>query len=316
MAFLDLATKARKDPLGPVFLSALKNNLALLRSLMQVEHMTSGEHNVLRVPRAVVSVDWGGASYSISPSSADVTAVSNPATGTVRLTLAANRFTSNIRCQLNYKGTNVDTKPFILGCKITSATSVDIFIKKLTSALGAGNAWAAADGSIDVALHSDPLSKGAWSTTPALPLRGDTLTRTDWNNVVQAQGDMNAALKAGHASGLHNVREVAKGYAHVLVAAGAASFSGTTGSHSSNVTSVSRTSTGIVAVTHGSYTTPTQNFVCPDYARTSGSDPALFVAQAAQTSATVTTVYTYKYDTGGRTWALADCDFFLASHGG
>ncbi len=43
----------------------------------------------MAVARACVSGLWSGSAYSISPSSTDITAVSNPATGTVTLTLAS-----------------------------------------------------------------------------------------------------------------------------------------------------------------------------------------------------------------------------------
>lgn len=313
-----LPTKARKDPLGPVYLSALKSNMGWMRSLMQVEHMTSGEHNTRRVPRACVSIIWSGATYSISPSSSDVTAVANPAVGTITLTLAANRFTTDIRPQINFKGTGVATKPWMTGFKVTSATSVTVFLKQLSSALGAGNAWAAADGSFDIALHSDPLNVGTWSTTQANHFRGDTLTDggTDWNALVQSHGDMQASLKAAHtAAGAHNVREVAKAYGNVLWGGASYSLAGSPG-HSSNVSGVSRTSAGIIVVTFSSMTTPTQCFPCPDYGRTIGGDPGLYKVQAAQTSATTSTVYIYKYDTVGKTWNVADADFFFALHGG
>ena len=303
--------------MGPVFLSGLGQNMSYARALMNVEHMTSGEHNTRRVPRACVSVVWGGSSYSISPSSSDVTSVSSGATGTVTLTLASNRFSADIRPQLNFKGAGVSTKPWSMGYKVSSATSVVVYLNQLSSALGAGNSWSAADGSFDVALHSDPLGRGAWTHTPNPHMRGDTLTdeSTDWNALVQSHGDMFSALKSGHTSaGAHNVREVAKAYANVLW--GGASYSLASGAGHSNVSSVSRSSTGVVVVTFGSMTTPTQNFVCPDYLRTTGGDPILYVTQAAQTSATQSTVYIYKYDSASKTWNYADADFFIAVHGG
>lgn len=317
---LTLPTKVRKNSLGPNYLSGLLVNLNYARSLMGVEHMASGEHNVRRVPRAVVSIIWSGSAYSISPTSADVTAVASPATGTITLTLATERFSTDIRPQINFKGTGVGSKPWISGYKVVSATSIQIFLQQLTSALGSGNAWAAADGSFDIALHSDPLNPGLWATTPINHYRGDPLTETvtDWNALIQGQGDMQLAIGAGHSktTGVHAVREVAKAYAHVQWNNTAYVFSGAAGSHSTNVTGLSRTSAGICVVTYSAMTTPTQCFPCVDYGRLIGADPVLFIAQAEQTSATTSTVYIYKYDTASKTWALGDADFFLPVHGG
>lgn len=318
--FLDLASKARQNPLGPNFLGQLSNNLSWLRYFMGQEHKASGEHNVMRVPRGVFSMDWSGAVYSANPGSPKVfSSVSNPAVGTIQLGLDSARLdgSTDLRVQLNFKGTGVATKPWTLAYQVVDAVTLKIYLKQLSSALGAGNAWAAADGGFDIAIHNGPISRGNWSASPATHLRGDTLTEgvADWNALVQAEGDMFAALKAGHTSaGVHNIREVAKAYANIAWTG--ATYARVAGGFSSNVTSVSRTSTGIAVVTYSSMTTPTQCFVCPDYQRTTGGDPALYIMQAAQTSATQSTIYIYKYDTVAKTWNVADADFFIAVHGG
>jgi hypothetical protein len=314
-----LATKNRKDPLGPGFLTNLTQNLVYQRAFQQREHMVSGEHNTMNVPRVCREINWSGSAYSASPSASDISSISNPAVGTVTLTLASGRFSTSMRPQINFKGTGVATKPWMVGWNVTSATSLTIYLAQLSSALGAGNSWAATDGSFDLAIHSDPLDIGTWSATPPLHQRGDTLTNaaTDWNAMAQAQIDMYSAFGSGHstANGTHAVREAAKAYASVQDTGGAYALASGAG-HSSNVSSVSRTGTGICVVTYSAMTTPTQAFPCPDYQRTLAGDPALYVVQAAQTSSTQSTVYIYKYDTGAKTWSLADADFFIAVHGG
>lgn len=323
--FLDLVAKARKDPLGPSYLSGLSGNVGYVRKLQGVEHLASGEHNVHRVPRAVVSIIWSGSAYSISPSSADVTAVANPAVGTVTLTLATGRFTANLRPQLNFKGSTVSTKPWVLGYNVVSATSIQIFLQQLTSALGTSNVWAPTDGSFDIALHSDALNQGLYGALPAGHFRGDKLTdqATDWNALVQAQGDMQQAFGAGHdkTSGAHAVREVAKAYAHVQFGSGAYAMVSGAG-HSSNILAAVRTSAGICVLQYASsLTLPSQCFVAPDYPRASGGGPGIFIMQAEQTSLTKSTVYIYQLVPnisvpGTYKWVAADSDFFAAVHSG
>jgi hypothetical protein len=197
---------------------------------------------------------------------------------------------------------------------------VQVYLKELSSSLGSGNSWAAADASFDIALHSEPLSKGAWLAGPAMKLRGSYLTEqsTDWNAMLKAHGQLRKTQLAAHTStGAHNVREVAKAYANIQYDSGGVAYQLATGGYSSNMSSPGRTSTGIALVNYSSLTTPTQAFVCPDYQRfAAGDNTARYVMHAAQSSSTRTTVYVYQYDPVAKTWARADADFFIAVHGG
>jgi hypothetical protein len=322
--FLPLATKVRNNPLGPQSLSVLQQNLLFLQSLAGAEHRVDGEHNTVQVPRACVSVVWSGATYSISPSSIDVQAVSNPAVGTVQLTLAGGRFDATaLRAQINIKANGLESKPWLFGYQATSATSVTVYLKQLSSALGAGNAWADADGSFDIAFHSLPLPRGAWLNGEDTKQRGDTLTERsdDWNALVAAHGQMQAARLVAHlTTGAHNVREVAKVYGHIVY--GSSSYAAASPPASASAAGVF---TGPTWVSQGicelnfahALTTPLQTFICPDYARASGGTAQTgYLIGVKETSSTKATAYIYRYDSVANTWARADTDFFFVTHGG
>lgn len=307
--------KARNDPLGPGGLKLLKDNLAWLRRQSTVEHIAgTGEHNAWQVPRRLVNISG----TSVSPATSDISSVTNPAVGRYVINLAANRFTTDIRPQINIAQVeDVSVKPCVAGYVINSATQFEVFIKKLSSALGAGNAWAAEDAQFDIAIHSDPLNPGTFTADQLEHARGDTLeeSTTDWNATVEAHAAMYSMLTAAHTTaGAHNVLEVAKYYAHVNYRppGGAASYE--TQSASSGV-AVNRTGTGVCEVTYTALTSPSMAFVSPDYQRiySGGTAADLFVMNAVRNSTTKHTVYIYQYSGGN--WSAADADFFIAIHG-
>jgi hypothetical protein len=314
MPLFRISPKIRNDLLGPGTLANLSTNLRYVRRQAALEHIIStGEHNAWQVPRRVVTIDAAGT--TISPTNSDVIAVSNPAVGRYVLTLAGGRFTSDIRVQLNVNGDQIRSKPCIAGYQVLNSTTVEVYIKQLSSALGAGNAWAADNCQFDIALHSEPLPAGSYAADGVGHARGDTLTdvSTDWDATAQAHGDMEAMLTAAHSSaGAHQVQEVARWWARATYRP-----SGTTydvPEASSGVT-VTRVSAGVVQVNYAALKVPMQAFVCPDYQRTfsSGTAADLYVMNAERNSTTQHTVYIYKYD--GTNWSVDDADFFMVVHG-
>lgn len=312
MPWNPLAQKIRKNPLGPGTMNALVDQLAYVKSMAAAEHIiSSGEHNAWPVPRVVRRVSG----TSVTPSSSDITSVTNPSTGRYVVNLAASRFNADMRVQINGGGDG--TKPYLWSWKKVSATQLEVFCQKLSTALGAaGNAWAAASADFDLAIHSVPLAAGAWSLAhPSYWTRGANLDdgTATWNGLVRAMNDVQLVLAAEHTTaGEHNVVQVGKAAAKVVWDSGGTKYD-FKGSYP-GMTSLSRTSTGIAVVTHDSYTTPCMAFICPDYDRfSSGAGTSQFIINAVQTSATQTTVYGYAWD--GSKWNRADGDFFIVIHG-
>jgi hypothetical protein len=312
MGLVTIPTKVRKDPLGPATLRALVNNDEFLRGAMFREHLVStGEHNAWEVPRVCRQISG----TTVSPSSTDITGVTNPATGKYVLTLAASRFSTDCRLQVNVQGS--DAKPYLAGAKVASATSVEVYIQGLTSALGAGNAWAAANQAFDIAIHSEPLDNDNLPPLPTAPLRGltldDDITEAGCiNPLVYDSAIINAALIAEHTTTAHNVRQVAK-------KAGLVRFQGGTtyaADGTTDFTSYTRVSAGVVQVDFADVgTAPVSAFACPDWSRVTaaaGVASDSFIVNCVGTSDTRVTVKIYKWDPSGLTWAAADGDFFLA----
>lgn len=313
MPYVALDSKVRKDPLGPGHLGALKTNGLWLRDLLGREHIIStGEHNALEVPRVVRRIN----NTTVSPSSSDISSVTHTAaTGQYVVNLAASRFSADIRAQLNVKPESV--KPHLGVITPVSATVVNVQTFALTSALGAGNAWAATDLQFDLALHSTPLDAGTWATTPDDRFSGDYLDdgALGWNAYVQSDADVRAMLLAEHDSGgLHVTRQVAKASA-MCRSNGAGSY--TLDSDVQRITSVTSPSTGkAVVTTADTLTSPLHVFVAPDYARLGGgSASTVLLVNAWEASTTTVNVQIFAYDPATKTWALADADFFIAIHG-
>lgn len=318
MPFLGIGTKVRKDPLGPSTMAALKNNADILRRLSLVEHIrSSGEHNAREIARVVRRISG----TTVSPSSSDITSVTNPSAGKYVLTLAGGRFDSSfITCQVDPCGSDVANKPYLSGYKVVSSTSIEVYISQLTSALGydpAGNVWASTNCDFDIAIHSTPLAAGSYSTgLPSNSLVGDPLKPTRWNALVQNAADIEKVLDAEHdaSTGEHTTRQISS-------FSGMWRYNGSTVSLAAGVASgisVSRSSTGIYAVTSAAaLSTQTHCFVTPDFARlNSGSPDTMFKAHCYQSSTTAFTVYVYSFNRGNSTWARADADFWLAMHKG
>lgn len=308
MPYSYLLSKAQNDPLGPNYLKALTANLGWLRWIAGNQHIqATGEHNTTIVPRVCRRISG----TTVSPASSDITAVTNPATGKYVLTLAGGRFTTDLRVQINAAGDA--TKPHTVTWRAVSATSLEVYIHKLTSTLGvAGNTWAAANSDFDIAIHSEPLALGTWNALPVGWSRGDFFDHrtTGWNTLVQESAELQKHLIAEHtAAGEHNVRQVAK-YDGRITWDGAIYRQG-------GFSSIARTSAGIITVDYPSLTTPINSFICVDYARTAGTGTAgdWLIANVVQTSGTRVTVYIYQWDTTNLWWQVADSDFFLAVHG-
>lgn len=306
--------------MGPSTMGALKNNAEFIRRVYPLEHIIStGEHNTPEVARVVRRISG----TTVSPSSSDITAVTNPSAGKYVLTLATSRFDANfIICQINPCGAGVASKPYLAGYKVVSATSIEVYIKQLSSALGyepAGNTWSAGTSvDFDIAIHSSILSGGSsWPTAlPSNSVVGDPLKPSRWDALVGNAADIHKSFDVEHdpATGAHTTRQISSysglwrydGLSMSLVAGEASDIS------------VSRSSAGIYAVTSAkTLTTQTHCFVGPDYARSNGgSSSEMYRMHVLQNSTTSWTVYTYAFDWTTSVWNRVDGDFWLAMHSG
>lgn len=320
MGYQKLPPKAANDPLGPGTMNVFRQNQQHLRAMIARDHLVdTGEHNaweVARVCRRITSAP------AVSPSSTDITAVTNPSTGRYVLTLAAGRFTTDMRVRVNPLPEGV--KPLIATYKIVSATSVEVYIKKLTSTLGvAGNTWALVNTGFDISIHSQPLQQaswphgiGSWGRNAAangygLSGGGNNTTPFGYSAIVSDSAQFYARLTAEHTSaGAHNVRQVAKTSGRVV-------YNGSTYKSFDAVdpfTAYTRSSTGVVQLDHASYTTPVSGFVCPDYERYNAGSDGPVIINSIDTSATRTTVTIYKWDSANSWWQVADADFWIDLH--
>lgn len=337
MPYVVLPSTARRSPLGPGRLNQMLTNLAWLREGFGKQHLPStGEHNAMEVSRVTRKIAFSAGSYSLADASSDITAVTRVAAGHIRLTLAAGRFTADdIRPQINVNGTGAESKPWIARFEVTSATQVEVYLLKLSSALGAGNTWAADDESFDVALHSQPLAATQWAACPfgsgrRFPVgwaRGQTVgapgyysgSAQDWNESVWGQANWRKQFLVEHDStGDHATRQVAKHFVQ-----GRFRVAGTYDKIqqlSSTTITLSEAGVGQVTVTFSAaLTAGISCFVAPDWTRqdeSAGSSGDMTIIHAVVNSTTQTTLWMYRYDRLTDTWDRNRADFWAVWHGG
>lgn len=308
--FSDMAARVRKDPLGPFTMRTLAGNISAVDVLAGTEHAVDGSHNALEVPRTVGTVLYS-AGYSLGSFNSRLSSVSSGATGTVTCTLAAAQFYSPEMVPLIAPVADSDFRPIVACYEVVSATSVKVYLQKLTVSLGTGNTWAAANASFGLALHTLPGLAASPLTPSRQWYRTDPLTdgTDDWSGLVRSAGTLRALQTAEHsAGGSHSVREVAR---HVgFFSWGGASYTQTEGTFSS----VSRVSAGVVDVTCGR-TFVSANAMTGFPEAHPASNVELWVANPAPQSTTVCRVHLFKYDSTAHTWGYADGDFSLAVFG-
>ncbi len=325
MPYNRLPQKAANSLLGPGTLNSMRRNTSFNQNLIRGEHIvTTGEHNAYEVSRVCRRITT---TPSVSPTSTDgITAVTNPSAGRFVLTLAASRFETDMIVDVNVLPEAI--KPHIATVKIVSATSIEVFTQRLTSTLGsAGNVWGLVDTAFDISIHSRPLYPEDWTygiprvygrndvnNGYGLAGGGSNVTPSGWSLLVANQADLYAKMTAEHTSaGAHNVRQVAEASAYL-------DFDGTKYDYvrgndgSDPFTSTTRVSTGVVQLNHASWTTPVSSFVSVDFERANGQARVPYIVNAIDTSATVTTVYCFKWDAANSWWIADDCDFWISLH--
>lgn len=337
-SFPPWVTRVRKDPLGPVGFNQLTaERFRWVEKMFGQEHLleagasvgTAGEHNAAEIPREVGSVYYAaGPTYS-AHDFRYATGVTRNGVGDVSLNLDSDPYPNiyQLALQVQNCSESAINKPTSTGYVVVSTSEVRFYSYVLTSGLGAGNAWAAEEADFCVALHAPPLPVGANSTLGTSKHRGDFLTddAADWNATVLADATIRDNFGQGHdATGSHDVREVAKGWGRIGVRSGGGAFDILETGTLNPIAGVTRPGIGIAEITFTTaFTLSAQPFVELDYARNNGGTEEQVFAGGTPRSFIFTDggavklrVYTYEYDTGALTWARADCDFFIAVHGG
>lgn len=328
----------RNDPLGPSRLNGHLESLRWLRAMYQKQHIVStsspavkGEHNAWEVPRVSRRIVFGGGTATLSNSSTDITAVANPATGTLTLTLAASRFTTAMRLQVTASASD-GSKPRIATYRVVSATSVEVYLKELSSALGAGNAWAAVNGTVDVAIHDAPLTQTTWpdgpngSAWPRGTIRGNYLVRDEvaetspasgfwWNDYILHHATLRDAYLVEHTTaGEHDSINIAR---RVLWHRWKSAATFQTYLEEGDTFTLTDVGTGIVQLDYTAVTAATSLYVCPDWTRDSAATTPQgtpVVINPLVNSTSRTTLYSFVQDVAANTWARGYVDSYLVIH--
>lgn len=316
-------TRTRGQLLGAGALNIAQRNQDWLIKALLTEHGhpgASSPHNSLHIPRVVGGLVNTGSSHTATNLNAVYTGNSRPATGTVQLDLdAAYLGTDGSDVNGSYALVNVNgdgpaTKPYIacVDWDTGGFDSPQVHIKKLSSALGAGNSWTAAHSDFDVAIFSLPYVPGTHSYltqndiefNQGAGLHSPDSSYENLRGTVRNQGLWLAHLDEGHTTaGVHDTIEVPKEMGTVVQSAGTYSLDA-----DADFASVSKLGTGQLAVTLNATYTSTAKihpFVVADYSSGTGA----IIAQARSYSTSVVRVYIYEFD--GTNWDYADADFFL-----
>lgn len=319
--------RVRKDPLGYVGANVLQllQNYAE-RNLFQVAHIIDpafgthyGEHNEPNVPRDVGDVAFTGATPTMEAAKY-ATVGSHPGTGEIDMSFSGFTFPTlwdfpDISVQATSMSETGVNKPCIITSNIVSGTDIRFYANVLSSALGAGNAWAVEDSPFCFAIHGTPRPRGQNLTLPGLWARGSGLRMGEWNLGIFAASDLWAHFGAGHSqsTGVHAAKVVPKSWVH-LGWNGSTTYTKLENSTTNPATTITRVGTGHVQVNFTStWTLPAQPFFAIDYPRHSGgtSFTKRYVAVAPYSLQTTSRVELYIYSYNGTNWVRDDTDFWV-----
>lgn len=314
--------RVRNDPLGPQTVNIAQQNIVEIDGVALAEHLNDGQHNAMEIPWLLGHVEDGATpAGSLFNTTYGGGTLARPATGAYAINVAAGVISTSALSQLqlsamaNVSDPAVESKPHTITFEAISATSVKVRIRELSSALGAGNAWADANRDFDFGLHALAQDTDSLLTTPLLKVRRDTLTdqATDWNALVVNQGiTRKAALLEHTTAGLHSVNRIAKAIGWFRPSAGPA-FSITA---SERVASVTRVSSGVVEVLLSDDLAATTNMACFCEPQPASLDELVITnGRAFNAGAGVTKFRFYTYIYSGGAWARGDRPFFAAMFG-
>jgi hypothetical protein len=313
---------ARQEPLGPGTVNQLQVNAEAIDELARAEHFSDGEHNAQEIPWVLGHmVDGSPPTGHLFDTAYGGGTLARPATGEYTLNVtsgfiptdASGKFLSSVLA--NVCGSGIEAKPHLITTETVSATSVRLRVEWLTSALGSGDAWAAVNRNVDVAVHA-PAQPHSTSLllSRTLKRRRDWLTEaaTDWSALAQNQGIIRKASLLEHtAAGAHNVNRIAKAVGFFTYAPTAY-----TRVWADGVASVSRVSLGVIDVFMDGNFTSLNTMACfPEVQPATPNELCVINGAGFGTGAGTSKFRFYIYAFDGTNWARADRTFSAAMFG-
>lgn len=320
--YVPLPTFARKDPLGPGTVNQLQANAEEIDELARAEHLSDGKHNAQEIPWVLGHmVDGAPPVGHLFDTAYGGGTLARPGTGEYTLNVVAGVIPSNAAGNFlasilaNAADTGIEAKPHVITSEIVSATSVKLRVEHLTSALGAGDAWAAVNRDVDVAIHAPAQTHDESLLLPyTLKRRRNFLTEvaTDWSALVQNQGIVRKAALLEHtSSGRHLLNRIAKGVGFFTYAPTAY-----TNAWSEKVASVARISQGVVEVVMSDNFTSTNTMACfPEVQPATTAELVIINGRGFATGAGTSAFRFYIYAFDGTNWNRADRTFSAAMFG-
>lgn len=317
-----IPARIRKDPLGPITVNQLQDNIAAVDALARVEHFADGQHNALEVPWVLGHIDDGATptGYLFDPAYGGNT-LARPATGAYTVSVVSGVVQSDVNSNLRYSAmanvadSAIESKPHTISVEAVSDTSFKFRVRELSSALGSGNSWADVNRDIDVGLHADQQPADLTTLFPHTLLRRNqylTQQATNWNALVQNQGLAYAAATLEHTSaGAHNVNRIAKAVAWVKWDGANYSLDLEDG-----VFSVTKSSTGVVELIMDGNFPSTNTMACfPEIQPATTEQLCIINGRGFATGLGTSAFRFYLYGYSGGNWGRVDQSFFAAMYG-
>lgn len=312
----------RGAPLGPQTVNQLHANIEALDGVARLEHFATGGHNALEVPWILGHMADGSppTGYLFDTAFGGGT-LARPATGAYTVNAVAGVIGSDLGGNLLYSAmanvadSAIESKPHTITVEAVSSTSFKFRVRELSSALGAGNAWADVNRNIDVGVHSTAQDADATLISSyVLKQRREYLTQaaTDWNSIVGNQGIVRKAALVEHTSaGLHSANRIAKAVAWTRWTGAAQVLDADDG-----CASISRISQGVVEIVmDGNFSAATTMACFPEVQPSTTSEMVIINGRGFATGAGTSAFRFYIYAYSGGNWARADRSFFAAMFG-
>lgn len=222
MTFRRPPAYARNDVLTPGNYSQLRTNNQELQAAFRAEHVeATGEHNTLMVPRAVGTArSDSGPAWTLIGFNSDVSA---PAVydRDLYLNLAAGRYEKDGGpVQVQNASDRGPTRPTLSMARWFDDTRVEVMSSFWGGTLGVSGSgfWAGTgddSGHFHLSVTGRLLSPGAFGDFggPLLPRQG--LRSPNVGQLVQGAATLEGGFRVAHTAGAHDIREIAKGWAHV-----------------------------------------------------------------------------------------------------
>lgn len=314
--------RVRRDPLGPTTLNQLEVNIAAVDELARVEHFAAGGHNALEIPFVLGHLDDGATptGYLFDTAFGGGT-LARPSTGRYTVSVVAGVISTSLGGDIqamvlaNIADSAIESKPHTITTEWVSDQSLQLRVRELSSALGAGNSWASVNRDIDVAAHALPQDIDAsLLSSYLLKQRREYLTEaaTDWNALVGNQGKVRKAALVEHTSaGLHSANRIAKAVAWTRWTGAAQVLDFDEG-----CASISRVSQGVVEIVMDANFSATTTMACfPETQPATLGELVITNGRGFATGAGTSAFRFYTYAYSGGNWARADRSFFAAMFG-